>query len=105
MFAGLAGGLIAFQRGNAFPNDISISTSVDALVMVLLGGIQTVIGPVVGAAAYHLLRTELVRNFEDLWRLILGVVIVLLVVAFPNGIAGGIKLIFVASKRAGSTAP
>jgi branched-chain amino acid transport system permease protein len=105
MFAGLAGGLIAFQRGNVFPNDISISTSVDALVMVLLGGIQTVIGPVVGAAAYHLLRTELVRNFEDLWRLILGVVIVLLVVAFPNGIAGGIKQIFVASKRAGSTAP
>ncbi len=100
MFAGFAGGLIAFQRGRVFPNDISISTSVDSLVMVLLGGVQTVVGPVVGAAGYHLLRTELVRNFEDLWRLILGVVIVLLVVAFPNGIAGGIKQIFAAGRRA-----
>jgi branched-chain amino acid transport system permease protein len=104
-FAGLAGGLIAFQRGRVFPNDISISTSVDSLVMVLLGGVQTVIGPVVGAAGYHLLRTELVRNFEDLWRMILGLTIVLLVIAFPNGIAGGIKQIFVASKRVASTAP
>jgi branched-chain amino acid transport system permease protein len=90
-FAGLAGGLIAFQRGRVFPNDISITASVDSLVMVLLGGIQTLTGPVVGAAAYHLLRTELVRNFEDHWRLILGTVIVLLVVAFPHGIVGALK--------------
>jgi len=94
MFAGLAGGLVAFQRGRVFPNDISIVTSVDSLVMVLLGGIHTVAGPVVGAAAYHLLRTELIRNFEEHWRLILGVIIVLLVVAFPSGIVGGVKQLF-----------
>lgn len=91
VFAGLAGGLIAFQRGRVFPNDISITTSVDSLVMVLLGGMQTVTGPVVGAAAYHLMRTELIRNFEDYWRLILGITIVLLVVIFPAGIAGSVK--------------
>jgi branched-chain amino acid transport system permease protein len=94
MFAGLAGGLVAFQRGRVFPNDISIATSVDSLVMVLLGGIQTITGPVVGAAAYHLLRTELIRNFEEHWRLILGIIIVLLVVTFPSGIAGGLKQLF-----------
>jgi branched-chain amino acid transport system permease protein len=94
MFAGLAGGLVAFQRGRVFPSDISISTSVDSLVMVLLGGIQTVTGPVVGAAAYHLLRTELIRNFAEHWRLVLGIIIVLLVVAFPSGIAGALKQLF-----------
>jgi branched-chain amino acid transport system permease protein len=91
MFAGLAGSLVAFQRGRVFPNDISIATSVDSLVMVLLGGIGTISGPVVGAATYHVLRTELIRNFEDHWRLILGIIIVLLVVMFPSGIVGGAK--------------
>ena len=91
LFAGLAGSLIAFQRGRVFPNDISIATSVDSLVMVLLGGIGTISGPVAGAAAYHVLRTELIRNFEEHWRLILGTIIVLLVVMFPSGIVGGLK--------------
>jgi branched-chain amino acid transport system permease protein len=91
LFAGLAGGLTAFMRGQVFPNDLSISTSVDSLVMVLLGGLQTVTGPVIGAAAYHVLQTQLMLNFQEIWRLILGTVIVLLVVVFPSGIAGGIK--------------
>jgi branched-chain amino acid transport system permease protein len=89
LFAGLSGGLIAYQRGRVFPNDLSISTSVDALVMVLLGGMQTVTGPVFGAAVYHLVRTELIRGFADHWRLLLGLFIVLLVVLFPGGIVGG----------------
>jgi len=59
--------------------------------MVLLGGIGTISGPVAGAAAYHVLRTELIRNFEEHWRLILGTIIVLLVVMFPSGIVGGLK--------------
>lgn len=104
MFAGLAGALVAFQRGRVFPSDVSISTSVDSLVMVLLGGIHTVIGPVVGAATYHLLRTELIRHFEEYWRLMLGIVIVLLVVAFPDGIAGSVKRLLALRRKAGRTA-
>jgi branched-chain amino acid transport system permease protein len=90
-FAGLAGAVIAFQRGQVFPNDLSIATTVDGLVMVLLGGIQTLTGPVVGAVSYHLVNTELVRNFENYWRLILGTAIVLLVLAFPQGIVGAVQ--------------
>lgn len=103
-FAGLAGALIALQRGRVFPNDLSVATSVDSLVMVLLGGIQALSGPVVGAGAYHLLRTELVRNYEDHWRLILGVVIVILVVAFPNGIVGSLKALWRRRANAGEVA-
>jgi branched-chain amino acid transport system permease protein len=91
LFAGLAGGLIAFQRGRVFPNDLGIGTSIDSLVMVLLGGVQTLTGPVVGAASYHLLRTELLRHFAEYWRLILGLIVVLLVVLFPTGIVGAAK--------------
>ena len=67
-FGGLAGALQAFQKGAVFPNALSIPLSVDALVMVLLGGLQTISGPVVGAIAYHGLATELIRHAEY-WRL------------------------------------
>jgi branched-chain amino acid transport system permease protein len=86
-FAGLAGGLQAFQKGAVFPNALSIPISVDALVMVLLGGLQTLSGPIVGAIAYHGLSTELIRHAEY-WRALLGTVIVVLVIAFPQGIVG-----------------
>ncbi|MGQ0662066.1 MAG: ABC transporter permease, partial [Pseudomonadota bacterium] len=50
--AGLAGGLFAFFKGSVFPTYISISKSVDALLMVLLGGVQTISGPIVGALVF-----------------------------------------------------
>jgi branched-chain amino acid transport system permease protein len=89
-FAGLAGGLYAFHNGSVFPNVASIAQSVDGLLMVLLGGLQTLSGPIVGAAVFHLLKTELVRATEY-WRLVLGLAIILLVIAFPQGIAGFLR--------------
>jgi len=85
--AGLAGGLYAFAKGSVFPTLLSVPQSVDALVMVLMGGIQTVVGPVVGAAVFRILQTEVMRTTEY-WRVILGLIIVALVLAFPQGIAG-----------------
>jgi len=86
--AGLAGGLIAYQNGNVFPTDSSISTSIDALVMVLLGGVQTLSGAAVGAFAYLGLQTEMLQHLQDYWRLTLGLVIIALVILFPQGIVG-----------------
>ena len=96
--AGLAGALHAYHKGSVFPNVLAIPQSVDALVMVLLGGLQTLSGPIVGAAVYHTLLAEVMRSTEY-WRAIVGGVIVLLVVAFPQGIAGFVRARFEA--RAG----
>ena len=85
--AGLAGAVAAYRDGSVFPTTISIGRSVDALLMVLLGGVQTMSGPVVGAVVYTGLYDVLIR-FTDLWRLVLGLVIIALVLAFPQGIAG-----------------
>ena len=85
--AGLAGGLYAYGKGSVFPTYVSIPKSVDALLMVLLGGVATISGPIVGALAYVGLYDALLRA-TDLWRLVLGALIVLLVVLFPEGIAG-----------------
>ncbi len=85
--AGLAGGLEAFAKGSVFPGDAGIPRSVDALLMVLLGGVQTITGPVVGALAYTGLYDALLVATVH-WRLALGGAIVGLVLAFPEGIAG-----------------
>jgi branched-chain amino acid transport system permease protein len=90
LFAGLAGVLNAYQKGSVFPNVLAIPQSLDALVMVLLGGLQTLAGPIVGAISYHALTVELTRTTEH-WRLALGLAIVLLVLAFPQGIAGFVR--------------
>lgn len=87
--AGLAGGLFAFSKGSIDPTLISIATSVDFLVMTLLGGVQTVVGPLVGAAAFHAIR-DFVMPLTDHWRLLLGLAIIAIVLAVPRGIVGGL---------------
>lgn len=91
--AGIAGALFAFLKGSVFPTYLAIPRSVDALLMVLLGGVQTVSGPIIGAFTYAGLNEQLVK-LSAYWRLILGLSIVLLVVAFPRGIAGTALALF-----------
>jgi len=86
--AGIAGGLYAYFKGSVFPTYMAISKSVDALLMVLLGGVQTVSGPIVGAFAFAWLQDWLVRAIAEYWRLVLGGAIVVLVLAFPQGLVG-----------------
>ena len=88
-FAGLAGALFVFLKGSVFPDALAIPLSVDALVMVLLGGVGTVSGAVVGAAVYRAL-TIVLMSHTDHSKLVLGVVVVLLVVLFPAGIVGSL---------------
>ena len=88
--AGLAGAVFAFSKGSISPSAISIGQSTDGLVMVLLGGLETLTGPVVGAAIFTWLRDTLARETE-FWRAVLGLVILLIVLIFPQGLVGGLK--------------
>jgi len=88
--AGVAGALFAFSKGSISPEVLSVPRSVDALVMVLLGGVQTLTGPVWGAALFTWLEDSISREIEY-WRAAIGAVIVLLVLAFPQGVAGFVK--------------
>jgi len=88
--AGLAGAVFAFSKGSISPSVVSIGQSTDGLVMVLLGGVHTLVGPVVGAAAFTWLRDVLARE-TDFWRAGLGFVILLIVLLFPQGLVGGLK--------------
>ncbi|KIG08669.1 ABC transporter permease [Caballeronia concitans] len=90
LVCGLAGSLYAFSKGNISPEVISVSRSVDGLVMVLLGGIQTLAGPIVGAAVFTWLQDAVARQ-TDYWQALLGASILVLVIAFPQGIAGFLR--------------
>ena len=83
--AGLAGGLFTFAKGSVFPNEMEIARSFDALIMVFLGGVQSLTGPITGAAAFTLLKDQISR-FEY-WRLILGLTIIAIVIILPGGLA------------------
>ena len=86
---GLAGGLYAFSKGSIDPTLLAIPQSVDFLAMLLIGGIQHVAGALVGASALHTLKV-LVLPLTDMWRMLLGLTIIAIVLAWPQGIAGGV---------------
>jgi len=84
---GLSGAVYAYAKGAVFPTYAAIPRSVDGLLMVLLGGVQTASGPLLGAISYTVLDDALLRA-TDLWRGALGLAIIALVLAFPQGLAG-----------------
>ncbi|KAB7603944.1 branched-chain amino acid ABC transporter permease, partial [Verminephrobacter sp. Larva24] len=90
LLAGLSGALFAFSKGSISPETLHVVRSVDGLVMVLLGGLQTLAGPVVGAVTFTWLHDTVARN-TDYWRALLGAIMLALVLLFPQGIVGGIR--------------
>jgi branched-chain amino acid transport system permease protein len=88
-FAGLAGGLYAFLKGSVFPDNLGIPLSIDGLVMVLVGGVDTISGGVVGAIVFRALSIWTISH-TDYSRLVIGVVIVALVLLFPRGLIGSL---------------
>ena len=86
----LAGAIYAYSKGSISPEVMAIGRSVDGLVMVLLGGVQTLSGPLVGAAVFTWLQDAVARG-TDYWRALLGLTILVIVLAFPQGIVGALR--------------
>ncbi|MCA1323846.1 ABC transporter permease [Herbaspirillum sp. alder98] len=87
LFCGLAGVLFAFSKGSISPEVAGVNRSVDGLVMVLLGGVQSLFGPLAGAALLTWLQ-DLVARETDYWRAGLGLIILALVLLMPGGLSG-----------------
>lgn len=86
---GLAGALFVFSKGSVFPNELEIARSFDALIVVFLGGVKTLAGGVVGAGFFKGIEEVLIR-FEY-WRLLMGLLIIIVVIAAPDGIVGSLR--------------
>ncbi|MEO5607821.1 MAG: branched-chain amino acid ABC transporter permease, partial [Polaromonas sp.] len=87
VLAGLAGGLFAAHKGSVFPSVAAVSTSVDALLVVLLGGVHQLWGAVAGSAVLSYVGAELGREVTY-WRGLLGLFIMIIMVASPSGLLG-----------------
>jgi branched-chain amino acid transport system permease protein len=87
VFAGLAGGLFGIFNRGVFPDFAYWTKSSEVLIMTLLGGMGTFLGPAVGAVALIWLNQQIV-SYTEYWPLILGTILVILLFVFPGGIAG-----------------
>lgn len=87
---GLAGVLWASYNGFVSPADMELSVSVEALLMVALGGRASLVGPALGAGIIVLLK-NVVSVYTHRWLLILGTVYIVTIVYAPEGIVGALR--------------
>jgi branched-chain amino acid transport system permease protein len=87
LVAGLAGVVSVFSKGSVSPDALGVSRSVDGLVTVLLGGVQSLAAPVLGAITLTWLQDTVMRNTEY-WRALLGALMLGIVLLAPGGLAG-----------------
>jgi len=86
-FAGFAGCLYVYYNRFVSPDYLHVARSAEVLLMVILGGAGTMIGPALGAASIVLLQ-NLISAYTERWLLILGVVYVFVALFAPNGLVG-----------------
>ncbi|USZ50343.1 branched-chain amino acid ABC transporter permease [Halomonas sp. DN3] len=87
MIAGVAGMLAAMQYGFANPAQLGWHHSGEVLMMVILGGMGTIFGPILGAFAYELLL-YFYEHLTNHWPILMGLTIIVAVLVLPKGIAG-----------------
>jgi branched-chain amino acid transport system permease protein len=88
-FAGFAGALYAIFNRGVFADYVFWSKSAEVMIMTILGGINYFWGPPVGAFALVWLNQE-ITSYTQYWPFVLGVVLLVLLFAFPGGIVGGV---------------
>ncbi|OOG51833.1 branched-chain amino acid ABC transporter ATP-binding protein/permease [Polaromonas sp. C04] len=92
MYAGFGGGLLGLMQGFMPPDAFMFDTSGQIVIMTAIGGAGTLFGPLLGAAVWLYLSDffQTILNLGATWKLILGIVFVLLVVFLRRGLAGAI---------------
>jgi len=88
-FAGIAGALFGIFNRGVFADYVYWPKSAEVMIMTILGGIDYFWGPVVGAATLVLLNQQ-ITSYTEYWPLVLGIILLVLLFAFPGGIVGGI---------------
>ena len=88
LFAGLAGVLYAIQNRFAAPDFVFFLVSGEVVIFNVIGGIGTLVGPIVGAAFFLLLRESLSRFFTEFYLIPVGIIFILIVIFMPQGLLG-----------------
>lgn len=91
--AGVAGTLYSAFQGNAFPDYVGTRFSLDAMVMVMLGGLGSFAGPIVGAIAEKGL-SSILSHYVAQWQLVMGVILIGIIIYSPHGFWGLMKRVY-----------
>ena len=86
-FGAVGGAILGFRVGLADPELVYWTHSGQLVFMAVLGGFSNFFGPIVGALTYTLLQDQL-QSLTEYWRSMLGVILALIVIGFPEGVAG-----------------
>lgn len=90
-FSGLAGGVFYLNQGSIFPSGgFGIQWTVATVFIVIIGGIGTIEGPILGAVIYVLL-SEYLDKYPGYSMIILGIIAIIMIVALPYGIMGTLE--------------
>ncbi len=87
-FAGLAGGVITLVYAYTFPDYFLISRVLDMLASLVLGGIGTILGPLIGSVIYYVLEDALLIKFPFYAQIAFGIALIALILFIPEGILG-----------------
>jgi branched-chain amino acid transport system permease protein len=90
--AGFAGGIYAIFNSFISPDAVYWTASGDILIMTILGGAGTLIGPAIGAGLFLLMK-NVVSSYSEHWLLIIGVIFIACVLFFPGGLWGALRLV------------
>jgi branched-chain amino acid transport system permease protein len=88
LFAGLAGVLYAIQNRFAAPDFVYFLVSGETVIFNVMGGIGTLVGPIVGAGFFLLLREAFSRFFTEQYLIPVGIIFIAMVIFLPQGILG-----------------
>jgi len=86
--AGLAGGLYAFHEGFVWPNMLGVVLSTQIVLYALFGGVGTLIGAVIGVIVIEGVSFWLSESYQEVWPIILGVLLLLVIMFRPSGLIG-----------------
>jgi branched-chain amino acid transport system permease protein len=102
LLPGMVGVLFFFKNGNIQPADaFRLQFSIETIVMVMLGGQGTVLGPIVGAAGYQRMRGFLLTNdlFKNIQLSVAGALLLIIILFIPAGVIGWLRGRFQALRR------
>ncbi len=88
--AGIAGALYVPQVGIISPNEMSVTSSIEMIIWVAIGGKGTLVGAILGALLVNASKTLVSENFPEIWSYFIGVIFILVMLYMPNGLAGAI---------------
>jgi branched-chain amino acid transport system permease protein len=97
-FAGIAGALYAMFNNFVSPSTVALAQSVEGVLMMIAGGVGTLFGGFVGAAAIIALE-NVVSAYTERWQMVLGITFILIMIFTPEGIIGTLRAMLTRKKR------